>query len=102
MDLGSVEPQLGIAFAHCEHRLVAFEAVPLEAQPLGELLDFAAKDELKVFFTQVTFALRTVNRLVVSVFHQLENELTLALRALKDFRQQDGSRIGPGESEYQS
>ena len=40
-----------------------------------------------VFFAEVPFALRAVDRAILGRLDKLENELSFALRTLEDFRQ---------------
>src|SRR5204863_1590656 len=64
---------------------VLFEAVALEAEALGQLLDLADQDEVDVLLAEVALALRAVDGAVLSVFNEVENELSFALRTLEDF-----------------
>ena len=84
VDLGAVEPELGVAVGHGVDSLVFFKTVALEAEAFGQLLDFGEEDEVDVFFAEVAFALGAVDGAVRSRIDQFEYELSLALRALED------------------
>jgi len=84
VDLGAVEAELGVAVGHPVDGLVFLEALTLEAKAFGQLFDFGEEDEVDVFFAEVAFALRAVDRAILGRLDQFEYELSLALRALED------------------
>ena len=83
--LGSVHMKLGVAVGHSVDGLVFLEAIALETEALGELLDLSDQDETDVLVAQVPFALGAVDGAIVRALYKLEVELALALRALENF-----------------
>jgi len=53
---------------------------------IAQLLDLTHQDEVDVLLAEVALALRAVDGAVFSVFNEVENELSLALRTFEDFR----------------
>src|SRR5205085_7551929 len=88
VDLGAVEAKLGVAVAEGVDRLVLFQAVALEAEALGQLLDLADQDEVDVLLAEVALARRAVDGAVRVRRDLFKNELSLALRALENLGQQ--------------
>ena len=86
VDLAAVEPEFRVAVGHSVDRLIFFEPVALEAKPFGQLFDLADQDEVDVLLSQIAFALGTIDGAVFGRFDEVENELSLALRTLEDFR----------------
>src|SRR5437764_3160631 len=87
MDLGAVAVELGIALGHGVDGFVLLQAVALEAEALGQLLDLGEEDEVDVLLAEVALALRTPDGAVVGRLDKVDHELAFALRALEDFRQ---------------
>jgi hypothetical protein len=91
VELRAVDPQLGVAVGHRVDRLIALEAIALEAEAFGQLVDLGDDDEVEVLLAEVALALRAVDRVLGRRLDQFDHELPLALRALEDFRQHGSS-----------
>jgi len=84
VDFLTVEPQFRLTIPEPVNRLVFFEAVTLEAKAFGEFFDLGSKDEVNVFFSEVAFALRAVDGMILLGSYELEHELPLTGRTLED------------------
>src|ERR1700681_4633166 len=82
----AVEFHLGVAVRHPVDRLVFFQPVLLEREPLDQLIQLGAQDERDIPDAEEAAALRAVDLLVGLVGKAIDHKLPLAAGALEDFR----------------